>query len=163
MTASPDPASSGPVRPVAALAYTAAGYVALVIAGFGVTSLLTDAEVIAVPGLGAMPGAAGVAASTVAFVVATWFAVRAERPSYGAVAAVVPAVFLSHLAGVWVGALLSGTDPARATAAVGAFATSAFAMVLVASAFVCGWAAVALVRTRASRPRWPWERDDEEL
>lgn len=162
MTASPDPASPAPVRPLAALAYATTGFVALVIAGFGLTSLLTDAEVLAVPGLGAVPGIAGVAAATAAFAVVTWFAVRPRRASYGAVAAVVAAAFLAHLAGVWVGALLSGTDPARATAAVGGFATSPFAAVLLASAFVSGWAAVALVRTRASRPRWPWESDDEE-
>ncbi|WP_425840178.1 DUF6121 family protein [Microbacterium sp. PA5] len=162
MTSSPGPAAPGPVRPLAALAYGTAGFVALVIAGFGLTSLVTDTEVIAVPGLGALPGAAGVVAATAAFVAVTWLIVRSARPAYGATAAVIPAVLLAHLAGVWLGAIVVGTDPARAAAAAGGFAISPFAAVLLASAFVCAWAAVALVRTRASRPRWPWEGEDED-
>ena len=41
--------------------------------------------------------------------------------------------------------------------AAGAFATSWFAVVLASTALIAGWTAVALVRTRAGRPRWPWE------
>jgi len=162
MSSSPEPGAPGPVRPLAALAYGTAGFVALVIAGLGLTSLITDAEVIAVPGLGALPGAAGLAAATAAFTTVTWLIVRVPHPAYGATAAVVPAVYLAYLAGVWLGAVVGGTDPARAAAAAGGFATSVFAVVLVAAAFVCAWAAAALVRTRASRPRWPWEGDDED-
>jgi hypothetical protein len=158
---SPASGSPGAVRPLAALAYATAGFVALVIAGFGMTSLLMDAEVIAVPGLGAGPGALGVAVATLAFAAAVWATVRAVRPSYGGSAVAAVAAFVGYLAGLWVGALVSGVDLARASAAAGGFATSAFALVLLGAAFVSGWVAVALVRTRAHRPRWPWERDDE--
>lgn len=156
------PAGSGsPVRPALALALTAAGFVALLIAGFGIVSLLTDTEVIGIPGLGAVPGAAAFAAATAAFAGLTWLSVRVPRPSFVSVVAVVAAVFLAYLAGLWAGALATGTDAGRATAAVGGFVGSPFAVMLAASAAVCAWVAVALVRTRASPPRWPWEDDDD--
>ena len=53
--------------------------------------------------------------------------------------------------------MFGGIDLARAIAAAGAFATSWFAVVLASAALIAGWTAVALVRTRAGRPRWPWE------
>ncbi len=149
------------VRPSAALAFSTAGFVALLIAGLGVTSLLADAEVIPVAGLGAAPGVAGFAAATALFAAAVWAAVRAPRPSYLAAAAAVPAAFVGYVGGVWLGALVTGVDLARASAAAGGFAISVFALVLVLAAFVSAWVAVALVRTRAHRPRWPWEEDDE--
>lgn len=150
-----------PVRPSAALAYAVVGFIALLIAGLGVASLLLDADVIGVEGLGAMPGVAGATAATALFAAAVWAAVRAVRPSYVAAAAAAPAAFVGYLGGVWIGALVTGTDLARASAAVGGFATSPFALVLLLAAFVSAWVAVALVRTRARRPRWPWESDDE--
>ena len=160
MTASaPEPHQ--PVRPSAALAYSTVGFIALLIAGLGVTSLLLDADVIGVEGLGAMPGVAGAAAATALFAAVVWAAVRTPRPSYAAASAAAPAAFVGYLAGVWVGALVTGTDIARASAAAGGFATSAFALVLLLAAFVSAWVGVALVRTRARRPRWPWESDDE--
>ena len=70
---------------------------------------------------------------------------------------VVVAVFLAYLIGLLVGAMFGGIDLARAIAAAGAFATSWFAVVLASAALVAGWTAVTLVRTRAGRPRWPWE------
>lgn len=158
---SPDGAGSS-VRPALALAFTAAGFVALLIAGFGIVSLLTDTEVIGIPGLGAVPGAAAFAAATVAFAGLTWLSVRVPHPSFVSVVAVIAGVFLVYLAGLWVGALVTGTDAGRATAAVSGFVGSSFAVVLAASAAVCAWVAVALVRTRASRPRWPWEDEDDD-
>jgi hypothetical protein len=140
-----------------ALAFTTIGFVALLIAGFGLTSLLTDTEVIAVPNLGFLPGALGVAVATVAFAAITGLAVRLARPQYTAVIAITASVFIGYLAGLWVGALLTGAGLAPATAAMGSFATSVFALVLLGAAVVCAWAAIALVRTRAGRPRWPWE------
>jgi hypothetical protein len=71
------------------------------------------------------------------------------------------ATVLAYLVGVLAGGVLSGVDGARIVAAVGAFATSWFAVVLAAAALVGGWGAIALVRTAAERPRWPWERDDD--
>lgn len=162
------PSSHGPVPPagrvppMTALAFSTIGFVAVLIAGFGMTSLLTDTEVVAVPKLGFLPGAGAVAAATVVFAAITARAVRVSRPQYTAVIAITASVFIGYVAGLWLGALLSGAGLAPATAAVGSFATSVFALVLLGAAAVCGWSAIALVRTRTGRPRWPWEDDDPE-
>ncbi|MBN9215104.1 MAG: hypothetical protein ABS62_13705 [Microbacterium sp. SCN 70-200] len=148
------------VRPPVAVAFAAVGFFALLIAGFGLLSLLTDAEVLPVAGLGQVPGAVGTGASVVVFAATAWVAVRRPQPSYVGVLLIVVATFLAYLVGVLVGAVLVGADAARTIAAIGAFATSWFAVVLAVAALVAGWAAIALVRTRASRPRWPWEHDD---
>lgn len=160
MTSSPDH-SRGPVSTPVALALTTAGFFALLVAGFGMLSLLTDAEVLPVSGLGQAPGIVGTVAAVVGFAVATAAVIRRPRASYAGVLVIVVTAFLAYLAGVLVGAVLTGVDPARAVAAVGAFATSWFAVVLASVALVAGWCAVALVRTRAARPRWPWEHDDD--
>lgn len=161
---SPPPGTPPPpaVRPAAALAYATAGFVALLIAGLGLTSLLADAEVIAVAGLGALPGVAGASLATAGFAAAVWAGVRVRHPSYGSAVGATAAAFVGYLAGLWLGAVLTGADPARATAAAGGFATSGFALVLLAAAAVSAWCAVALVRTRARRPRWPWEDEEED-
>ena len=153
-----DPRASG-VSPGVAVVFGGVGYLALLIAGFGLLSLLSDAEVLAVPGLGQAPGALGVAASVAGFTITTVVALRRPRPSYGAAALIVVTAFLAYLAGLLAGAVFAGVDAARAVAALGGFATSWFAVVLAAAALVAGWSAVALVRTRAARPRWPWEDD----
>lgn len=148
------------VSPPVAVAFATVGFFALLVAGFGLLSLLTDAEVLPVAGLGQLPGVGGATLAVVVFAATTWLAIRRPHPSYGAVAPIVVATFLAYLLGVAAGAVFAGIGAASAVAAVGGFATSWFAVVLASTAFVAGWAAVALVRTRASRPRWPWERGD---
>jgi len=158
----PKPGASGGVSPPMALGFAVVGFLALVIAGFGMASLLLDADVIAVSGLGQLPGVIAVAAATAAFGGVLWAAVRVENPVYRASVAVTVAAFAASLLGLWIGALAAGVDLARATAAVGGFATSWFAVILAVAAFVAAWCGIALVRTRAARPRWPWERDEDD-
>lgn len=148
------------VAPPVAVAFAVVGFFALLIGGFGMLSLLSGAEVLAVAGLGPVPGILAVVCAVLVFAAGAWFSVR-RRATYRSVPAVVIATFLAYLAGIAAGGVLAGLDPARTLAAVGGFATSWFAVVLAAAALVCGWAAVALVRTRAGRPRWPWERGDD--
>jgi len=147
---------SGPV----ALAFAVVGFFAIVIAAFGMTSLLLDADVIAVAGLGQIPGVVGIGLATAAFAGVLWLSLRRPHPRYTGAAVVAVASFLASIIGIWIGALISGIDPARATAAAGSFATSWFALILTVAAFVAGWAGIALVRTRAGRPRWHWEDRD---
>lgn len=150
-------ADRGPVSPPVAVAFAVVGFFALLVAGFGLLSLLSDAEVLAVAGLGQTPGIVGAAAAVAAFGASAWFVVRRRHPSFWSVVVIALATFLAYLGGVLLGAVFAGTDAARAVAADGAFSTSWFAVVLAAAALVAGWTAVALVRTRAGRPRWPWE------
>lgn len=149
------------VAPPVAVAFAAIGFFALVIAGFGLTSLFTQTEVVG-PGHGQIPGVIAVAAATVAFAAVLWTGVRRIRPSYGVSFTVTAAVLVAFVLGLLLGAVVEGTDAAGAVATAGAFAVSWFALVLALAAFASAWAGVALVRTRATRPRWPWERDDHE-
>jgi hypothetical protein len=153
---------SGSVRPVAALAYACIGFATLLIFGFGMLSLALNADVLPVPGLGNSPGIVGVIVALAGFAAALWRGLRAERPTYwtAAIAAVISLVV--YLAAVWLTALFTGARLGLATSAVAAFATSWFAAVLLASAAIAAWSGIALVRTRAARPKWPWEDEEDE-
>lgn len=152
----------GSVRPVAALAYACIGFATLVIFGFGMLSLALNADVLPVPGLGNSPGIVGVIVALIGFAATLWSGLRVEHPTYwtAAVAAIVSLV--AYVAGVWLTALVTSAALGLATSAVAAFATSWFAVVLLAAAGIAAWSGIALVRTRASRPRWPWEGEEDE-
>ncbi|WP_336626647.1 MULTISPECIES: hypothetical protein [unclassified Microbacterium] len=152
---------AGGVSAPVAVVFATVGFFALLVAGFGLLSLATDAEVLPVAGLGPAPGIVGTAAAVVAFAAGVAALVRPPRPTYRGVWLVAVGCFLAYLVGVLVGAALTGVDLTRAIAAAGGFATSWFAVLLASVALVAAWTAVALVRTRAGRPRWPWERDED--
>jgi hypothetical protein len=156
MSADP-PGEPGHVQPLVALGLVTAAFVALVIFGLGMTSLALNADVIAVPGLGQIPGILGTVFATGAFAAVMAIALRRPHPSYWAAPVAAVAVLLGYALGVWIGAVGGGTDLAAATAAVAGVLTSWFGLVIAGAALVCGWGGIALVRTRASRPRWPWE------
>ncbi len=184
-------ASQGPVRPPIALAFATMGFVALLIFGLGMTSLAIGEDVIDTPGLGQVPGITGVASATLAFAGGLWAAIRpagavtyaapavagaapgrggtgragaavTRHPSYWGAAWTTAASFLAYLGGVWFGAVATGADLGVATAVVGRLATSWFGLAVAGAAFVAAWSGVALVRTRARRPRWPWEDEFDE-
>jgi len=160
VSATPE-SGGGPVRPLVAVAFATVGFVALVIFGLGMLSLALDEDVISVPGLGQLPGVVATVTATVIFAVGLWAAVRVPHPSFWASPAVALAAALGYLAGLWVAALAVGASLAAATAAVGSIATTWFGVIIAGAAFLAAWSGIALVRTRAHRPRWPWERDDE--
>ncbi|MCD1269576.1 hypothetical protein B5M43_012150 [Microbacterium sp. MEC084] len=155
------PGAPGRFPPAALLAFAVAGYVALVVFASGLLSLATDRDVIATPGLSPVPGplAAGVAA--LAFAASLWPALRQEHPKYTAVIGVALFTALAHLAALWILALVFGADVATATGAVGGAATSWTSAVFAGAAVVAGWAALAVRRTHAHRPQWPWEQDED--
>lgn len=152
----------GGVSPPVALAFAAVGFFALLIAGFGILSLMSGAEVVDARELGQLPGILGTILAVAGFTVTLWGVLRRARPSYVGVIGVIVAVLAGYLLGLLVGALVQGADPARAVGVAAGFAGSWFALLLAAAALVGGWGGVALVRTRARRPQWPWEHDDEE-
>ncbi|MFT4229992.1 MAG: hypothetical protein QM602_06860 [Microbacterium sp.] len=134
-------------------------FLALVVFGLGMASLVTASDVIATPGLGVLPGVLGVVAAGAALVGVLLPALRAGHPSYVTALWAALASYLAYLSGVWLSAVVGGVDPAVAAGVVGRLAIGWWAPVVAAAAFVCAWSAVALRRTRARRPRWPWERD----
>jgi hypothetical protein len=184
-------ASAGPVRPPIALAFATIGFVSLTIFGLGMTSLLAGEDVIAAPGLGQIPGIAGVVCATLAFAGGLWASIAragspgdpaapgaeaaagvagasppagagTRHPSYWGAAWTTAAAFLAYVGGVWFGAVFTGADLGVATAVAGRLATSWFGLAVAAAAFVSAWSGIALVRTRAHRPRWPWEDEFDE-
>ncbi len=149
----------GVAPPVAAF-FATVGFAALAICGFGFTSLLTDTDVIATPGLGQGAGIAAMLLSAVVFGATSFAAIRRGR--YAAAGWVTLATVAAYLAGILVGGLLGGADAALVASALGAFALSWYTLILALAAFASAWAGVALARTRARRPEWPWERDEDE-
>jgi hypothetical protein len=157
--------SGGSVGPFAAVAFSTIGFVALLIAGLGLTSLFTQSDVIETPGLGQAPGVAAALCATAVFAGSVALTVRtrgAQHPSFANTAWIAAATFVAYLAGMWWGAVLTGADLAAAAAIAGRVATTWFAVVVLGAAAVSAWGAIALVRTRTERPRWPWEDDADE-
>ena len=147
----------GPVRPLVALGLSVAAFVALLIFGLGMVSLLLDQDVLRVPGLGQVPGILGTALSTAGFALSLGLWLRRPHPSFWGAALAAVVCVLAYLFGVWFGAVLAGADLAAAAAAAGGVVTSGFGAVIAASGAISAWGGIALVRTRAQRPRWPWE------
>ncbi len=152
-------ASGGRVGAPVAVVFATVTFAALAIAGLGVTSLALDADVIATPGLGPIPGVVGMLLATAAFAGALWSGVRLPHPSFWTAAVCALAAWFGEAAGVGVAALGGGAEFSAAAAAVAGVAVGWPGAVLAAAALVSGWGGVALVRTRAGRPRWPWEAD----
>ena len=159
----PDPSASGggSVRPGVAVVFATVGDLALLIFGLGMTSLVTDESVIATPGLGQAPGAVAVAASIAAFALTLLTVVRRPHPSYMSSLWIAAGTGLAYLAGMWITLVVTGSGLGAASAVAGRVATTWFGLVIIAAALVAAWAGIALVRTRASRPRWSWEDEDD--
>ena len=138
------------------------GFFALAVFGLGAVSVATDADIIAVPGLGPVPGIAGMAAAVVGFAVMLWSTLRRPHPSFLATITIALVSALAHLAGVWVAVLVGSENIVIATAVAGDLVRGGASAVLLLAAAIGAWGGIALRRTRATRPRWPWEGDDEE-
>lgn len=156
------PAEGGPVRRSIAVAFASVGFVALAICGLGVTSLVLDEDVISTPGGGQVPGIVGMIVALAVFAGSLAVALRAPHPSFWNAPVVALAVFLLYGGGVAIGAAIAGVDPAAAVAAAGRTLVSWFGVIVAAAAVIAAWAGIALVRTRARRPRWGWEGDEDE-
>jgi len=146
--------------------FAATLYLALLVAAFGIISLVTDAEVIVGPSRGLFLGPAMVAATVVAvlleFVVSARF-----RPAVTSRVSVVRAIsiglvaYLSYL--VAGGVLVAvGTGTVAAAVFVGQIALTPFAAavaILATLTTIVSEVAIAYRSRNRDRPRWPWERD----
>ena len=136
-------------------------YFALAVFGLGALSVATDTDIISVPGLGQAPGVIGMVVAVAVFGLMLWSSLRRSRPSYVATVAIALLAALAHLVVVWF-ALLLGPGIVIATAVAGELVRGGASAVLLAAGLIAGWGGIALRRTRAEHPRWPWERDEEE-
>ncbi|MDQ1129378.1 hypothetical protein [Microbacterium sp. SORGH_AS_0888] len=150
------------VRPSVVLGMCTVGFFAVVVAGLGFASLLTDADVIAVRGLGQGPGVVGIAIACATFAIAVWSAIRRPPGSFRSVPVVVAATYLAYVLATGVAAAVVSSDLGAGLAVTGELATGWQGGVVAAAALLAGIAGVALARMSAARPRWPWERDDED-
>lgn len=156
----PEPAG---VSAILATAMTTAVLLALAVLGLGMLSFWTDADIIAVPGLGQAPGVVGMIAALVVYAVLALLALRIARPRYRAVWTIAFAVALVHLVVVGCGALFAAGDPVAALAVTGGLITGGASLVVLIAAAAASWIGVALRRTAVRKPQWPWERDDDEI
>lgn len=155
-----NPTSAWPVA-----SFAAALHVALIVAAFGFVSLLADIEPVPDPEAGRLVAPLTVAASVGALLVLLGRALgRGIRPwSVAGLALVV-----TWAAGV-VGATLSyaaatGTVLAAVLFAL-SFMTIGFGAIIPVTGALVALLAAVTVRAQqggVERPRWPWERDDEE-
>ena len=136
-------------------------FVALLILGFGLLSLVGDAGVLSPTGQGPFPGIAAVVAATIGYASVTSSALR-RRPVYPAALGAALGSYLLYVLVIGVASGLARTDASIALAASSRAAIGWVGAVVAGSAFVCCWFAIALVRTNARTPRWPWEGSDGE-
>ncbi|MFJ4037329.1 hypothetical protein ACIPVB_04545 [Microbacterium sp. NPDC090007] len=159
MTNEPRPAG---VTPPVAVVFAAVTFIALSIATLGVTSLVLDADVIPVRGLGPIPGVIGQLGALAAFAGVLWWGLRADPPGYLTAVPCAIGAYVGEVVGVVVGALVSGADLARGISASGSVALGFAGPVVALAALVAGLLGVFLVRSRSSGPRWRWEDEEPE-
>lgn len=139
---------------------TTIGFFALAVFGLGALSVVTDAEIIEVPQAGQAPGIVGMIVAVAVFAAVLYLAVRINHPKFRSVWAISIATAFGHMLAAGIGALAVTGDFVNAMAVMGELITGGASLVVLVAAAIAGWAGVALRRTRAKRPRWPWERDD---
>jgi len=137
-------------------------FFALAIMGLGVLSLFADRDIIAVPRLGQLPGIVGMVVAVLVFALALRGVLADPRPSFVATVFLALGAALVHLGGVWGAAVAEDAGPVAATAAAGQLVLGGASAVLVVAALIAAWVAIALRRTEARAPRWPWEKRDDE-
>lgn len=155
------PESAG-VSAVLAVVLATIGFFALAVFGLGALTVATDTDIIAVEGLGPLPGAGGMLVAVLTFAVGLWIALRRPHPSFLSVPGIAVGVGLAHLVAVWIGVLVGSGDVVIATVVAGELVSRGPSLVILLVAAVAAWSGIALRRTRASHPRWPWEKDDDE-
>ncbi|MCT1479767.1 hypothetical protein [Microbacterium sp. p3-SID336] len=155
------PESAG-VSAVLAVVLATIGFFALAVFGLGALSVATDRDIIAVPGLGQVPGVVGMVVAVVAFALTLAGTLRARRPSFVSTIVIALMPTLLHLATVWVAVLSAAGSYVVATAVAGDLVRGGASAVILLAAAIAGWSGIALRRTRAEHPRWPWERDEDE-
>ncbi|WP_156758989.1 hypothetical protein [Microbacterium karelineae] len=142
----------------ALVAFASVGYLALLVAGLGVASLATDSDVISTRGVGIVPAYVAAGAAIAAFALLVRGAIAAERPSYFAALGTAIGSAAAHLVVIAFGALFETGDLGIVLGVTREVLIGWVAPVVAGAALVAAWAAIAVRRTGAERPRWPWER-----
>ncbi|WP_300268482.1 hypothetical protein [Microbacterium sp.] len=139
---------------------TAVGFFAFATLGLGILSFATDADIIGVPGLGQAPGVIGMIVAVVTFAGILSQAVRIRYPRFRSVWAISIMTAIAHLLAVGIVAMFTSGEFVTGMSVMGGLITGGSSLVMLVVAAIAAWVGVALRRTRAARPRWPWEKDD---
>jgi hypothetical protein len=159
MTDTPRPAG---VTPPVAVVFATATFLALAIGGLGVASLLLDADVIPVRGLGPLPGVGGMLLALLLFAGVLLWGLRAEPAGYLTAVPCAIGAYVGETLGIAIGAAVTGGDLARGLAAAEAVALGWPGAVIAVSGLLAGAFGVLLVRRRGEGPHWRWERGDDD-
>ena len=159
MTDTPRPAG---VTPPVAVVFATTTFLALAIGGLGVTSLLLDADVIPVRGLGPLPGVAGMLLAAAIFAGVLLWGLRADPPGYLTAVPCAVGAYVGETLGIAVGTAVTGGDTAGGLAAAGAVALGWPGAVIAGAGLLAGAFGVLLVRSRREPPQWRWERDGDD-
>ncbi|MBT2498646.1 hypothetical protein J7E25_06020 [Agromyces sp. ISL-38] len=146
-------------------AFAAALYLALVVCAYGFGSLLTDAEVIPSGAAGPFVGPAAVGASVAALLLSLARGLRTPSAMLTTVLLAALWTWLSAVVVATIGyAIVTGTVLASLIFGLG-FGVSLFGLLIPACAALVALLAFLVAQAQsggARRPRWPWERDEEE-
>lgn len=137
-------------------------FFALTIMGLGALSLFAERDILSVPRLGQLPGIVGMVLAVLVFALALRTVLADRRPSFVAAVFLALAAAIGHLGGVWGAAVAEGSGAVDATAAAGQLVLGGASAVVVVAALIAAWVAIALRRTDARAPHWPWEKSDDE-
>ncbi|MFF2271514.1 DUF6121 family protein [Agromyces sp. NPDC058136] len=139
---------------------------ALVVCGFGFVSLLLDLEVVGDPSVGLFVAPAAVGASVATVFVALGLLLRRPERMASTVLVVAALAWLAFVAVAAIGHLLGSSTAVLASLRFAlVFGVGWFGLLIPACAALTASLAVLVARGRQGgmeRPRWPWERDDEE-
>lgn len=153
--------ASPPPNAWLSLALSAVVFGALMIAGLGVVTLLSDEEIFVLPQLGPLPGALAMLGA-----IGVWTGVLAvARDRHPGLARAFLAAFgalLAYSLGALLGVLIRGFDLISALGAVGRLYQVGFAWIIGVSALLAAVGFIVLLRWNAPRARWPWERDEQD-
>ncbi|MFF2494381.1 DUF6121 family protein [Agromyces sp. NPDC058064] len=146
--------------------FAAALDLALVVCGFGFVSLLLDLEVVGDPTVGLFVGPAAVGASVVVLFVALGVLLRRPERMASTVLVAAVASWLAFVGVAAIGHLLGSSSAVLASLRFAlVFGVGWFGLLVPACAALTASLAVLVARGRRGgmeRPRWPWERDEEE-
>jgi len=164
MTTTGDPRGIEPAGVSSSLALVIGfvGFAALSILGLGMLSFFRDIDILSVPGLDWWPAIVAMILAIAVFCWMLWPTLSRGRPSFLAVPAAALITAVAHLVALWLAALLSGVGTASALAAISQLITRGSSLVVLLAAAIGAWVAIALRRTRAGAPHWPWEGDEAE-
>lgn len=135
-------------------------YLAMLVAGLGVASAITDEDIISTPGVSIVAAYAAAAAAIAAFALLLVGPVSREKSSYWSAASTAIGCAGIYTIALAIGVFVSSADLSLMGSVLSEVLVGWVVPVVLGSAFVVAWGTIAMRRTEAKPPHWPWE--DEE-